>query len=204
MREDAGVNIAASRSMTKQLFSVKRRKPSCLYKLWGCPSIFEACTSEELAPWTRFLRWSAVSLTDQLLANRRTQCSVGCPSLLRWSSLHDNLGVIHHLAPLSLSSSAVISPGSWWCWMVTAPPLLVGSAGVQRRSSWTSAVASPRSPSLGLDLWVSCVAPLCVHGASRCKFTSIDGCAAVPSVLTDRCSIYSLFWLFSYMFVQLC
>ena len=81
-------------------------------------------------------------------------------------------GVIHHLAPLLLSSAAVVSPGSRQCRMVAAQPLLVGSEGVQSGSSWTSAVASPRPPSLGLDLWVSCVAPRCVHGASRRKFTS--------------------------------
>ena len=54
----------------------------------------------------------------------------------------------------------------------------------------------------------------CVHGASRSKFTSgllpcvagsgVDNVAAVPSVLTDRHSIYSLFCVFSYMFVPLC
>ena len=89
---------------------------------------------------------------------------MGCPSLLHWSSLHHNLGVIHRLAPLSLSSAAVVSPGLRRCWMVVAPLLLVGSSGVQRRSSWTSAVTSPQAPSLGLDLLVSCVAPLCDQG----------------------------------------
>ena len=38
-------------------------------------------------------------------------------------------------------------------WIVTAPLLLVGSSGVERRSSWTSAVTSPQSPSLVLDLF---------------------------------------------------
>ena len=55
-------------------------------------------------------------------------------------------------------------PGLWQCWMVAVPPLLVGSLGVQHRSSWTSAVTSPQAPSLGLDLLVSCVAPLCAQG----------------------------------------
>ena len=64
MREDTDVNIATFQSVTKRLFSVKSREPSCLYKLWGCATTtFKACTPEELAPWTHFLRWSAVSLT---------------------------------------------------------------------------------------------------------------------------------------------
>ena len=148
--------------------------------------------------------------------SRRTRCSVGCPSLLRWSFLHHNLGVIHHLSLLSLFSAAVVSPGSWRCWLVAAPPLLVGSAGVQRGNSWTSAVASPRSPSLGLDLWVSCVAPpLCarslqmqVHiqaeGAVPCGADGgIDSCAAVPSILTDRRSIcFACFHLCLFHFVK--
>ena len=48
--------------------SAGERKPSCLYKLWGCAANFEGCTPEQLAPRLTFLRWSAVSLTDQLLA----------------------------------------------------------------------------------------------------------------------------------------
>ena len=107
-----------------------------------------------------------------LTHNQRTQYSVGCPSLLRWSSLHHNIRVICCLAPLSLSSAAVVSPSLRQCWMVPAPPLLAGSSGVQRRSSWTSAVTSPQAPSLGLDLWVSCVAP------SRRKFALTEG--AIP------------------------
>ena len=98
--------------------------------------------------------------------------------------------------------------------MVVAPPLLVGSSGVRSRSSWTSAVAWPRALSLGLDLWVSCVSCQ-VHfwtdgavpcGAGGGAGGGVDSGAAVPSVLTDRHSIYSLLCLFSYvyMFIPLC
>ena len=89
---------------------------------------------------------------------------MGCPSLLRRSSLHHNLRVIYRLAALSLSSAAVVSPSSRWCWIVAAPLLLAGSSGVQRRSSWTSAVISPQAPSLELDLLVSCVTPAVCTG----------------------------------------
>ena len=98
----------------------------------------------------------AVSLTDQLLTDKQT-CWMLCWMLCGLCAAAP-LGV-HRLALLSLSSAAVVSPGSGRCWMVAAPPLLVGFSGVQCGSSWTSAVASPRAPSLGLDLWVSRVAP---------------------------------------------
>ena len=71
-----------------------------------------------------------------------------------------------------------------------------GSSGVQHRSTWTSAVTSPQASSLGLDLLVSCVAPaLCTEPPDVSLY--MDGAsdfgASIPSVLTDRRSIYSLF-----------
>ena len=53
-------------------------------------------------------------------------------------------------APSSLSSDAVVSPGSRRCWKVAAPLWLAGSSGVQRSSSWTSAGTSPPASSVGL------------------------------------------------------
>ena len=81
--------------------------------------------------------------------SRLTRCSEGCPSLLRWSSLHHNLGVIHHLAPLSLYSAAVVSPGDvgwsllrrcWWglVFSVGAPGLLLLLCTSLRRWDWIS------------------------------------------------------------------
>ena len=46
------MNIAASQSVAKLLFSFEKRKPNCPYKLHGCVTNFEGCTSEQLAPWT--------------------------------------------------------------------------------------------------------------------------------------------------------
>ena len=59
------------------------------------------------------------------------------------------LCVIYVICPISI------------CWVVAAPPLLVGSApGVQHGSSWTL-------QSLRLDLWFSCVAPRYVHAVCQ-------------------------------------
>ena len=112
------------------------------------------------------------------------------------SSIHHNLRVIHCLAPLSLSSAAVVSPGLWRCWMVAAPPLLAGSSGVQRRSSWTSIVTSPQAYLLGLDLSVSCFAPLCAWSLQThvCLFVQCY------SLCADwQAYIYFLFCLFLFV-----
>ena len=77
---------------------------------------------------------------------------MGCPSLLRWSSLHHNLGVIHHLAPLLLSSAAVVSPTAKLddcCWGLQvfsagALGLLLSLHPDLRRWDWIS--GSPASP----------------------------------------------------------
>ena len=79
---------------------------------------------------------------------------------------------VHHcsVGPPSTTTSVLVS-----AWLLCRSPLLLlslpargllpaGSSGVQCRSSWTSAVTSPQAPSLGLDLLVSCVAPLCDQG----------------------------------------
>ena len=65
-----------------------------------------------------------------------------------------------------------------WCWLVDAPPLLVGSSGVQSGSSWTSAVASPQALSLGLDLWVFCVAPTVCMGPPDASSLLDGGCCS--------------------------
>ena len=52
MREDGGLNIAASQLVAKLLFSVEERKPSCPFMLWGCATNSEGCTPEQLALWT--------------------------------------------------------------------------------------------------------------------------------------------------------
>ena len=94
-------------------------------------------------------------------------------------------------------------------------------AGVQIGSSWTSAVALPQALSVGLDLWgwisgSPVLPPLCAwdlqmhvrfwtEGAVPNRADgSVDGGAAVPSMLTDRPSIYSLLCLLSCMFIPLC
>ena len=73
------------------------------------------------------------------------------------------LRIIHRLAPVSPSSAAVVSPGSWRCWVVTALPLLAWSSNAQQRSSWTSAVNSRQTPSLTLNLWSPTPPPLHAH-----------------------------------------
>ena len=73
-----------------------------------------------------------------------------------------------------------------------------------RLCHWDWISGSPASPPLcarGLQTQVS----FWTEGAVPCSAgVSVDGGAAVLSVLTDRRSIYSLFCLFSYMFVPLC
>ena len=67
MREDAGMNIAASQSAAKLFFSVGKSKPSCPYMLWSCATNVEGCTPEQLAPWTHLS--PLISLDDQLIAS---------------------------------------------------------------------------------------------------------------------------------------
>ena len=125
-----------------------------------------------------------------------------CPSLLSWYSLQNILGVIHRLAPLSLSSAAAFPPArsnvGWSllriCWQ-----------GLQMFIAGDLGPLLSLHPRLHQWDWISGSPVLhrCVHRASRCKFVSTDDAilcsadcdAAVSSELTDRHSIYSLFCL---------
>ena len=100
---------------------------------------------------------------------RLSSKSPGCPGWSLWTPSR----------PTTMPHPNQGSPGQaqapdWSLWRPSCltPTRGEGSSGVQRGSSWISAVGSPWDPLLGLDLWVSCVAPCCVHRASRCKFTS--------------------------------
>ena len=69
MREDASVNIAASQSMAKLFFSVEKRKPRCPYKLQAVLPTLKAAHLNSWLHGLTFLRYSAVSPNDQLLAS---------------------------------------------------------------------------------------------------------------------------------------
>ena len=122
---------------------------------------------------------------------------MGCPSLLHWSSLHHSLRIIHCLAPLLLSSAAMVFPSSQRCWMGAALPWWQRFSGVQRRRFWTSAVTSPKGSITGIGSLGFLLHPHCVHGTSRSKFVYMDG--AIPSVQIERRSIYSLYCLFHFV-----
>ena len=97
------------------------------------------------------------------LISRRTRCSVGCPSLLRSSSGLFNAWLLWH-SRLLLWSPRLAAMLDGHC-----SAFLVGSSGVQRGSSWASAVASP-GPVAGTGSLDLLRHPGCVHGASRRKF----------------------------------
>ena len=106
-------------------------------------------------------------------------------------SIHHNFRITHRLVPVTLSSAAVVSSSSWQCWMVTALLLLAWSSNTQQRSSWTSAVTSPKTPSLRLNLMVSDAPVICTGPLDTSLFIQT---MLFPSVLTSVL-IFPLCWL---------
>ena len=68
MREDAGVNIAASPSTTKQLFLLKYESQTVFTSSRAALETFKTAHLNADSGGLTFLRWSAVSPAGQLLA----------------------------------------------------------------------------------------------------------------------------------------